>query len=414
VYGHTKHQQGEAQSMIAAIISKDASLRARLESALEATRDVESVLIIPDYPGDADIRSLEDTNEKYVAFIDFRDASERAMAVASVINRACPSVGAVALNVSSSQADLIGIVRAGICEVLPQPFSNRDVATAVLNVTRKLAGATGASFADGVVYAFLPAKPGSGASSLAAYSALACARLSDGHPLLLDFDIRLGITSFILKLDSANSIMDALENAGRMDQTLWDQLVTERSNLHVLRSAPAEFGARVPPDSFQSILKWARSQYAVVAVDLPGTMEDFEILTMQQAGTIFLVCGPDLVSLHMARQTIQRIHSVNLLDRVSVVLNRVDKRTGLSIRDIEGILGLPVRVAVPSDERGIREAVEEGTGVSPKSALGVQIEAIARTMVGNLSKGSNPPRPKKRFVEFFSVPQAKGLDPWRL
>jgi Flp pilus assembly CpaE family ATPase len=168
-------------------------------------------------------------------------------------------------------------------------------------------------------------------------------------------------------------------------------------------------------ESFQSILKWARRQNPVVVVDLPGTMEDFEVATLQKAVTIFLVCSPDLVGLHVARQTIQRLHSLNLLDRVSVLLNRVDKRTGLSIRDIEGILGLPVRVTLPADERSIREAVQQGSGVDPKSVFGTQIEVIAGKLVGNADSVATvaPPRPKKRFVEFFAIPQSRAIDPWR-
>jgi pilus assembly protein CpaE len=233
---------------------------------------------------------------------------------------------------------------------------------------------------------------------------------------LLDFDMRLGITSFVLKLDSTNSIITALENAHRMDQTLWDQLVSQRGNLDILGSAPAEFGVKVPPENFQSVLKWARRQYTAVIVDLPGTMEDFEIAAMQQAGTVFLVCSPDLVSLHMAGHTIQRLRSLNLIDRVSVLLNRVDKRGGLLMRDIERILSLPICVSVPADELSISQAVQEGIGVDPKSALGKQIQAIAQKMVGNVQSGAvlPPPKPKKKFVEFFSIPQAKGLDPWRL
>jgi pilus assembly protein CpaE len=401
--------------VIAAIISKDISLRARLETALEATIGVDSVLIIPEYPGASEIRSLEKTNEKYVAFIDFRDDVARAIVLADEITRFCPSVGAVALNVSSSQSDLIAIVRAGVCEVLPQAFSNHDVQTAVVNVTRKLTGALDSSISEGIVYAFLPSKPGSGASSLAAYSALACSRIRDRHPVLLDFDVRLGISSFVLKLDSPNSIVTALENAHRMDQTLWNQLVTQRGNLDILGSAPGDFGARVPVESFQSVLRWVRRQYAIAILDLPGSMEDFEVATLQQAGTIFLVCNPDLVSLHMAGLTIQRLRSLALLDRVSVLLNRVDKQTGLSRRDIESILHLPICVTVPSDERAVCEAVQQGTGVNPKSALGKQIEVIAQKMVGNTHNVSitAPPRTKRRFVEFFSVPQTREIEPWR-
>lgn len=401
-----------ARPVIAAIVSKDISLRARLETALEATAGVDSVLSIPEYTFASEIRSLENTGEKYIAFVDFGDDVGRAIALTGEISRFCPSVGVVALNVSSSQADLIAIVRAGICEVLPQPFSNRDVQTAVLNVTRKLDGSS-SPVGDGTVYAFLPAKPGSGASSLAAYSALACSRVPDRHPLLLDFDIRAGISSFVLKLDSVNSIMTALENAGRLDQTLWDQLVSQRGNLDILGSAPSDFGSKVPIESFQSILRWVRRQYAISIVDLPGTMEDFEVATLQQAGTIFLVCSPDAVGLHMAKLAIQRLRSLTLLDRVSVILNRMDKHTGLSKREIESVLGLPICVSVPADERAIREAVQQGTGVNPKSALGKQIEVIAQMMAGDNNGVSNsgPRQHKKRFVEFFSVPQTKRIEP---
>ena len=402
--------------MIAVIISKNAEVRASLEAALEVSAGVDSVMFVPEFSSASAIFDSTHAHQKYIVFIDFQNNTNRAIALAGEIDRTCPRAGAVALNVGSSQSDLIGVVRAGVREVLPQPFSNRDVDTAVLNVTRKLAGASSTAVGDGVVYAFLPAKPGSGASSLAAYSALACAQMDGRHPLLLDFDMRLGITSFVLKIDSTNSIITALENANRMDQTLWDQLVTQRGNLDVLGSAPAEFGSRVPIESFMAILKWARRQYTALVVDLPGTMEDFEIATMQQAGTVFLVCSPDLVSLHMAGHTIQRLRSLNLIDRVSVLLNRVDKRGGLNIRDIERILGLPICIAIPADERSISVAVQEGTGVDPKSILGKQIQAIAQKMIGNAQPQANldPPRPKKRFVEFFSIPQAKGLDPWRL
>src|SRR5687768_4134763 len=312
--------------MIAAIISPDASLRTRIEEALGARADVASVLIISEYPNASDIRLLEDKRETCVAFIDFGEDSNRALAAAGEISRSCLSAGVVAINVGSSQADMIAIVRAGICDVLPHQFSDRDVAAAVLNVTRKLAGASGAVTRSGVVHAFLPAKPGSGASSLAVYSALGCANRPDCHPLLLDFDVRLGNTSFVLKLDSMNSIIDAFQNAARMDDTLWGQLVSERDKLDVLGSAPTDPGTRVPFESFQTILSWARSRYTALIVDLPGAMEDFEIATMQQSGTIFLVCGTDMASVHMATRKVQQFRELQLLDRICVVINRVDKR----------------------------------------------------------------------------------------
>jgi len=399
--------------MTAAVISEDAALRARLEIVLKAMVNIDSVLMIPEYPDASTFRSLEGTREQLVAFIDFR-RSDRALALAGELNRSFPSVGSVALNVGSSQADLIAIVHAGISEVLPHPFSDQDVGTAVLNVAGKLTDFNG-SAAQGIVYAFLPAKPGAGASSLAVYSALACARLANCHALLLDFDIRLGNTSFVLKLHSRNSIMNAFENAFRMDETLWQQLISHREKLDVLGSAATEFGVRVPAESFQAVLKWARSRYTSVVVDLAGTMEDFEIATLHQAGTIFLVCARDLTSLHMAQRRVEGLRALKLHDRVCLVMNRVDKRPGLSTGDIERLLGMPIQITVPADESSIAAAVQGGTGVNPKCALGVQIELIARKMAGKATNVANPgaPRPKKQFFDYLSIPQSKGLDPGR-
>jgi pilus assembly protein CpaE len=396
--------------MIAAIISRNGSLRNRIQAALEGSTDIDSVVLIPDYPGASEIRSLETMGDGCVAFVDFSDDPERALAIATEISRFCPSISSVGVNVRVGQTDLVSVVRAGISEVLPTPFLIRDVETAALSAVRKLRNDHSA--AKGTVYAFLPAKPGAGSSCMAVYSALACSRRDDCRPLLLDFDIRLGVTSFVLKLDSVHSIIDAFENASRLDETLWNQLVSERENLDVLGSAPAELGKRWPMESFQLILNWARRKYAITIVDLPGGMEDFEIATLQQASAVFLVCGSDLAGLHMGRQKIQRLHSLQLLNRVSVVLNRRDKNSLLSVPAIEDILGLPVRVTVPADERSIAEAVQSGTGVNPKGPFGKQIEVIARGMAEGVSEGQAP-RPKRKFIEYFSIP-SKGCDPWRL
>ena len=399
--------------MIAAIISPDIKLRERIESGLGDARNLDSVLIIPEYPNITELQFLAETRDTYVVFIDFSNGN-RAVALASEINRRCPLVRTVAMNVGERQSDIITAVRAGVCDVIPQQFSGQDIRAAVVQATRKLAESSPSS-AQGVVHAFLPAKPGSGASTLATYSALACSRMSDRRLVLLDFDLLLGITAFVLKLDSKHSILDALENAGRIDRALWDQLVSERGNLDILGSAPGAFGVRFPVASFQAILKWAMRNYSVIAVDLPGTLEGFEIATLEQAGMIFLVCGSDLVSIHMARQMVQRLNSLGLLDNVSVLLNRVDKATGLSVKDIEQILGIPVRLKISADERSIRVAVQEGTGVNPRSPLGKQIDEIARKMVDPLQTG--PPSAARgagrRFIEYFSIPQDKGLDPWR-
>jgi len=160
------------------------------------------------------------------------------------INRYCPSIGTIAVNVSSSQADMIRGGPPGSAKCYPAFFES-GCRNRRSECDEQTSGVPGSAVGDGVVYAFLPAKPGSGASSLRPTPHWPAAGLTDRRPLLLDFDIRLGITSFVLKLDSSHSIADALENAAHMDQSLWTQLVSARDNLDILGSAPSEFGGQV-------------------------------------------------------------------------------------------------------------------------------------------------------------------------
>ena len=72
----------EAHELIAAAISEDAILQNWIEAALKATVNVDSFLMIPEYPEANSVLTLEDGREQHVAFIDFRDHSYRALGLA--------------------------------------------------------------------------------------------------------------------------------------------------------------------------------------------------------------------------------------------------------------------------------------------------------------------------------------------
>ena len=119
---------------------------------------------------------------------------------------------------------------------------------------------------------------------------------------MLDFDIRLGVTSFLLKAEGAHTIVDALLQSDRLDLDLWSSLVVQIKNLHLLGSGPVDFSRHVSTERFMELLDFAMRRYSLVAVDLPGTMEDQECETLLRAKRIYLVCTPDIGALHVARR----------------------------------------------------------------------------------------------------------------
>jgi pilus assembly protein CpaE len=293
-------------------------------------------------------------------------------------------------------------MQAGVREVLPQ-LLRREAQQAVSRAAALLSSA-GESVGD--LYAFVPAKPGCGATTVATYATAIAARLAEEPTLLLDFDVRLGVTSFLLKAQGGHTIVDGLAQAGRLDPDLWASLVCERGNLHLLGSGPVDFSQTIPSARFAELLDFAVRRYPAVSVDLPGSMEDYERDTLMRAKRIYLVCTPDISCLHVARRKSSWLRDLSLTDRVSVVLNRFERRSTLSVSSIERIIQLPVRYLLPDGAHEIARAVEKGVILEGSSPLAKQIANLAADIAPAKPAGKKA-NPVRRFVEYFSVSPAR-------
>jgi len=231
-------------------------------------------------------------------------------------------------------------------------------------------------------------------------------QLSPEPTLLLDFDIRLGVTSFLLKAEGIHTIVDALLQTDQLDQDLWSSLVAQLGTLHLLGSGPVDFSRQVPSDRYAALLDFAVRRYSLVTVDLPGTMEDFECEALLRARRIFLVCTPDIGALHVARRKATWLQDLRLADKVSVVLNCVERRSTMSVDDIQRIIQLPIRHILPASAADISRAVQRGGVPDKSSGLGKHIARIA----AELTEGrpvSPKPNAVRRFVEYFSISAAR-------
>ena len=282
-------------------------------------------------------------------------------------------------------------------------FTQREIRQAAARAASTLSTA-GETLAD--LYAFMPAKPGCGGTTIATYATAMAAQLSAEPTLLLDFDIRLGVTSFLLKAEGAHTIVDALLQSDRLDVDIWSSLVVQLKNLHLLGSGPMDFSRHVSTERYMELLDFALRRYSLVAVDLPGTMEDQECETLLRAKKIYLVCTPDIGALHVARRKANWLQDLRLTDKVSVVLNCMERRSTLSVDDIQRIIQLPVRHLLPASAGEISRAVQKGAVLDTGSGLGKQIARIAEEMASN-RPAIKKPGAVRRFVEYFSISAAR-------
>jgi pilus assembly protein CpaE len=392
------------RSLTVAVISPEARIRELIASSVEENPHVAALWTLADYPGPLELARIREARSGCVVFLDFSDPV-RAARVAAELDQHYPMAATVAVQAGSSPQDLIGLMQLGIREVITIPVSPEEVNEALQRACRKLSRVTESpeQFAD--IHTFLPARPGSGATTIAVHSAAAAARLSAEPVLLVDFDLRLGMTSFLLKLHCQNSILDALALSGQLESTLWDQMVSHRDGLDILGSAPMEFDRRFPEAGAVGVLDFASRRYRNICVDLPGEMRQHELDTLERSKNIFLVCTSEVGTLHMAKRKAEMLQSLGIQNRVSVILNRVQSRGSMEIRDIEQVLRLPVLHTLPAADNEIVAATANAVALEGNSPISTAMENLARRMTG-VAQSAQPAVQKtkpRRLIDFFSV-----------
>ena len=339
-------------------------------------------------------------DQQYVVIIDFTETNRAIPVARAVDGRAAFAV--LAVGGGSTREDILQLMQVGIRDVLP-PDNAEQVRQATRRAVAKL---TSPEQLQATVCSFIPAKPGCGATTLATNVMSAAARLTVEPTLLLDFDLRLGVTSFLFKTNGYHTIVDAVREADHLDPDLWASLVTQAGKLHLIGSGPANLSQPVPSERYAQILQFAAQTYSYVAVDLPGTMEEHEVETLLHSKRIYLVCTSDIGALHVARRKSDWLKDLGMSDKVSVILNCMERRNALGVADIERIIEMPIRHVVPSAPAEIARAVQNGVALEGSTAIAREIAKIASDIVSvePLVSKSNPVR---RFVEYFSVSAAR-------
>ena len=301
---------------------------------------------------------------------------------------------------------MVDIMRAGIREFVPIPLDTGLLAEAIGRVTEIVQRKPLTSHSTDAVYSFLPAKPGDGTSTVALNTSFAIVRHFQARTLIMDLDLNLGMVSFLLKITSGRSVLDAAGFADNLDETVWNDLISERAGLDVLCSGRLDPGSVLDPSRAEDVVHFARRAYATICLDFSGNMEPYSIELLRQSKEVFVVCTPEVPSLHFARAKMEFLRQTGLEDRVSVIMNRSERKNLCSIQDAEKLLGARVRFSFMNDPKNVGKAMSAGSGVDPKSDLGRQFEAFAKCLTSGTAGAQDAaavPAPKKRFIEYFAV-----------
>jgi pilus assembly protein CpaE len=390
------------------IVCPDVDLSERLEALLSEIGIVSVTRTLDRYPNTVELVRFLRAHAPQVIFLS-TESTSKALDLAKEVEKTTPGVQIVAVNRSMDPQILLEVMRAGIREFASLPFDRQALVDALLRVKETVQARPPSIETTNQVYSFLPSKAGVGTSTIALNTAVAMSRIPSHSVLLSDFDLNSGMMRFMLKLDNTYCVTDAAEHSLEMDESMWPTMVTTLEKLDVLHAGKLNPDFRIEPTQIRHLMEFMRRNYSALCFDLSGNLERYSLEIMHESKRIFLVCTPEIPSLHLAREKYLYLKQLDLGERVNILLNRCQKRPLITPQQIEQLLGLPVYMTFPNDYQGVQRAMTAGHWVESSSELGKQFTVLAQTMLD--AHVPQAVESKKRFIEFFSVVPGKGGAP---
>jgi len=236
----------------------------------------------------------------------------------------------------------------------------------------------------GKVIGFLSAKGGCGATTIACHTAAELGRQGK-HVLLADMDLDAGIIRFLMKTKSPYSVLDALNNLHRLDQSYWNALISNGLPGLEIISAPQALVSKQQPnqEQMQNMLTFVRGQYDFSIVDLGRSLNLTAMNALDEIDETYLITTVDVPALHRSKQIIQTLSSVGYgRERLRLVLNRMPQRLDITPDELEKMMSLPVFATLPSDYPSLYEAYSDGSLLPANSRLGKELNRMAIKVAG--------------------------------
>jgi Flp pilus assembly CpaE family ATPase len=372
----------------AVLFARDETDAAAVEQLAVESKQVSFGKTLYRFPQDFELAQILNTHVPNLVFLDLSDW-DGALLTANNIRTHSDRTPIIGFGGGWQPGRDAECAAAGVTEVLVSPVTLKKFEDSVERAIQKMNGAVREN-----LLAFLPAKAGSGATTIALNTAgyLGAALGKDGlgkKVLLIEGDLHSGVISVLLDSRSRWSVIDALENAGQLDYSLWTRFVTKIHGVDFLLADPARkvFSSWT---NYHHLLDFAASRYDHILVDLPEMVNDATVEIVRRAKSVFVVCTPELPSLSLAPQRCEELATRGISpEKITLLLNRWHKGE-LTGSELAELVKHPVSAVFRNDYPSVSRATKAHQFVAPGGRLGESFAQFARALAGQPEPVSSP------------------------
>ncbi len=242
----------------------------------------------------------------------------------------------------------------------------------------------------GRVIAFVGAKGGVGASTVAHNVGWSIARELEIETVIVDMDLAYGTAGLDFNQDPPQGIADAVFAPDRVDANMIDRLLSKCSDHLSLLAASATLD-RVydfEEPAFDAIFDILRASIPCIIVDVPHVWTSWSKRVLTAADDVVVVASPDLANLRNAKSLLDILRASRPNDhKPRLVMNNVGvlKRPEIELKDFTKAVETDAIGVIPFDAKLFGTATNNGqmiVEVDAASKTGEILSEIGRVVMG--------------------------------
>lgn len=248
-------------------------------------------------------------------------------------------------------------MRAGIRDVIEADIPAQELQAvleraclASASRRRGLGSATEFQRERGKVIAVTSPKGGVGKTTIATNLAVGLGKIAPMGVVIVDLDLQFGDVASGLLLEPEQSITDAVRGAATQDSMVLKAYLTlHPAGIYVLCApkTPAE-SDYITADQVSRLLDQLATEFKYVVVDTAPGLGEHCLATLELATDGVWVCGMDVPSIRGLSKSLAVLRELQLLPQGRhTVLNFADRKSGISVQDVEATIGVPVDAVIP-------------------------------------------------------------------
>ncbi|EFQ82591.1 CobQ/CobB/MinD/ParA nucleotide binding domain protein [Aeromicrobium marinum DSM 15272] len=236
-----------------------------------------------------------------------------------------------------------------LVEVLRRAEQHR-VAGAPLTSTPGAAVPAAVNPEDTRVIVVVSPKGGVGKTSISTNLAIGLAEQHPSEVVLVDLDLQFGDVASTLNINPTSTMEHALTDEAAEDTfVLKTMLAVHPSGFHVLPGADSPAATEhATGRQIRRLIEQLATQFAYVVVDTAAGLDEPTLAALEVADDVIVVSTMDVSCVRGVRKEIELLLQLELLPASRmVVLNLADRQSGMRVKDVEAVIGLPVDVVIP-------------------------------------------------------------------